>query len=715
MGSGLLNARSSLAAVGFCFLGGYAFAQTALPPAPNSDSGQLTEIVVTAQYVFLSADTAGTTNLPLPIEKVPQTIDLVSADFIQAANLKTLGDIASYTPGTVNAGDPENNGTVIDIRGFAAGRALDGINAISTYNSFEPDFAIYDRLEIVEGPSSVVYGISSPGGLVNYVTKSATSQTPSYLYVQGGSWDSYRVEGQYSNAIDADGRVRFITVAAVDNGDSFTNSLDHRKLVLYGGLNAQITDTLTGYLHGGYEWFSRPSFDGIPPEADGSPAPLPRSFLIGSPDIRIDTREYYAVGDLTWRPSPMWELNLKSNYENAGLTGGNEYGFGLDNTGDLSFNVTRFDGVQRTVNYGIGASAIVHWDPLGLKDSFLSVSALYQRSDELTNVLYPADQGEVNVFAGQGAVIQAFNSLYDSPLPYGYASSVDTTTATVSAQSVTTLFDHLQVLAGASYAKPTVDTNTEGAVQDYDSGGQMSYRGGLTYEFAHAANAYVSYSESFQPQPLLTVQQTVLPPVSGKQYEAGVKYRPDAQLLLSAAVYHITESNLATYNTSINGVDYYIPLGEVTNEGFELKALGEITPSWQINTGYSYLDPKITRDSDPTIVGRTQLYLPESTFSVYSTYTLYSGPLSGFSYGGGVRYVGAVRTAYDDSTKDISSYTLADINLGYSRGPWLAQLTVSNVFNKEYFINNYQTLYYGNYPGAPASFAISVRRTFGNR
>ncbi len=709
------KATTALGALACASLGGTAAQAAAPTPAQDpSPATVLQEVVVTGRYEFLSANTQGTTGLPLPIEQVPQSIDLVSADFIQAANLKTLGDIASYTPGAVNAGNPENNGTLINIRGFAAGRAIDGINAISTYNSYEPDFAVFDRLEIVEGPSSVVYGISSAGGLVNYVTKSATSQTPSYLYAQGSSWDSYRLEGQYSQAVDSQGRYRVIGVAVLDNGNSFTDGMYHKKIAGYAGVNADFSDTVSGYLHGGYEWYERPSFDGIPTEADGTPAPVPWSFFLGSRDIVLTTRTYYATGDLTWKPSEVLEMSLKGNYENSGLTGGNSYAYGLQDDGTVNFQASRFNGVQRTTNYGIGGSSIIHFDSFGLKDSFLSLAALYQDSHQTTDTLYPADQGTVNVLSGQQAVTTAFNALYfGGSFPYEYPALVDTKTFTLSGQSVTKLFDRLTVLVGASYSKPKIDTTTFGVQQNYDFAGQTSWRAGLTYEFLPAANAYVSYSESFNPQPLLDVQQSVLPPVSGKQYEAGVKYRPGGRLLLTGAVYRIVQSNLAAYDQTVDGIDYYRALGEVTHKGFEVKALGTLSQDWQVNAGYAYLDPKVTEDSDPTAVGQTQLYLPKNTFSIYTTYGLHTPLLSGLTVGGGVRYVDSVKTSYDASTKNIDSYTIADANIAYNKGPWMVQLIVSNLFDEHYFINNYQTLYYGNYPGAPRSFAVSVRRTFG--
>ncbi|MBS0420290.1 MAG: TonB-dependent receptor [Proteobacteria bacterium] len=679
----------------------------------EEDRTNLQEVLVTGRYQFLAADTQGTTNLPLPIEQVPQSISLVSGDFIKAADLNTLGAIASYTPGAIDAGNPENNGSVIKIRGFSAGRAIDGIDAISTFTSYEPEFAIVDRLEIVEGPSSVVYGISSPGGLVNYVTKSATHLTPSYLSAQVSSWRGIRVEGQIAKPLDSQERVRGIGIAVWDQGNSFIDDLHHRKSVLYGGLNVDFTDSVSGYIHGGYQRFTRPSFDGVPTEADGTPAPVPRSFFLGSKDIELKTSVYFGSGELTWRPSSVLEFSLKGNYERSSLTGGNDYAFDLADSGDVTFQVTKFSGPQVTENYGIGASSIYRLDATGLKDSFISIAALYQDSKQSTAVLFPGTSGTLNIFDSREAITQAFNSLLGSGPVFPYDSDIDTHTFTVSAQSVTRFFERLSVLAGASYSKPKVSTLTNEVVQDYNFDGQVSYRAGLVYEILPRTNAYISYSESFNPQPLLTIAQTPLPPLVGKQYEAGIKVRTlNARLLLSGALYRITERNLATYDQSLNGADFYKAVGEVRHNGLEIKALGELTPDWQINTGYAYLDPKVTRDADPSVEGQTELYLPKHTFSLYSTYRLPAATVAGLSLGGGVRFIDSVATSYDGSTRQIPSYTLVDLSASYERGPWYTQLSLSNVLNKRYYINNYQTLFYGNVPGSPTSASLTLRRQF---
>jgi len=680
----------------------------------QKSSSQFEEVVITGHYEFLSADTSGATNLPLPIEKVPQSISLVSNDFIQAANLKTLGEIAEYTPGAVNVGTPENYSSQITLRGFRPGQALDGVNIVgATY--FEPDYAIYDRLEIVKGPSSVVYGVSSPGGLVNYVTKSATPETRDYAYVQAGSWKTYRIEGQIAGALDPEGHLRAIGIAVHDQGDSFINQLYHKKTTIYGGLNATIGSSVTAYLHGGYERQAAPSFDGIPTEADGTPAPLPRSFFIGSRNIVQTTSVYHAEGDVTWHANNLLDFSVKGNYESAHTGGAQTYAASsIGSNGDLAIAADKNLGNSVTDSYGVGASAIFRFDALGLKNSFTSLAALYQHSNQTGAVGFPEGNATANVFAGEAAISQLFDSLLTGPLfPYGQA--IKPSTLTISAQSVLQIVEPLSVLVGVSYSKPDVTVIINGGPpQDFSFEHQISYRAGLTYQFLTGANVYASYSQSFTPQPLLTFNQSVVPPAIGTEYEAGFKYRPEGgRLLLTAALFQIKENNVAQYlETTPEGFNVYTSIGQLTHRGAELQALGHITPQWQLNASFAYLNPKNTDDVDPSHVNKTEPFQPKQTFSAYTDYTVRSGILRGITFGVGARYVGSQITAYDRSTKDFPGYTIVDAALSYSVEKWLLQLNVRNVLDRRYIINNYQTLIYGNQPGNPTNFSVMVKRTF---
>lgn len=693
----------------------------------SSNAAKLDEIVVTGRYEFLSADTSGATNLPLPIEKVPQSISLVSEDFIKAADIKTLGEIAEYTPGALNVGSQENFNTSIKLRGFTSDLAIDGVNlaAGGEYSAtYEPDWAIIDRLEVVKGPSSVIYGAGSTGGIVNLVTKSATATTPSYVSVQGGSWGSWRVEGQLAGALSSN--VRGLVVAAEDQGNSFIDVINHKTTVLYGAFNADFGPSVTAYLHGGWEYTRRTSFDGIPTEPDGSPAPVPRSFFIGSANGNDFTSVYHGEGGITWHATGMLDLSLKSSFQKTDTHAVAPYADGLQPNGDLSISETYFP-ENNLSNLGIAASAVYHFDSLGLLDSFASLQALYQDSHFVRGYALAtfngSFSGNANIFDGEAPITEAFDSAPFTPVVYTLHQQEST--LTISGQSVVKIIDHLSALVGASYTKLNEHTITDtansapanyeltGVPKNYEFPGQMSYRGGLTYEFQPGANAYVSFSQSFEPQPYIDVNNALLPPLQGEQYEVGVKYRTlGGHLLLTGAAFRTTQKNSAEYYGLVDGTTRFQAVGEVMHKGVELQALGRITGQWQVNVGYAYLDPKITKDTDPAKVGQTDVFLPKQTADIFTEYAFDTAFLRGFSIGGGVRYVGAERTSLQSLTQDIPSYTLVDFTSGYAIGNWSLRLNAHNILNRRYFINNYQTLYYGNEIGAPANVSLTLRRTF---
>jgi len=586
--------------------------------------------------------------------------------------------------------------------------------------SYEPNDAIFDRLELVKGPSSVVYGVSSAGGLVNYVTKSATADTPDYLLLRYGSWNAYRVEGQIAGALTSSGSLRGIGVAVHEEGDSFITGYSQSSNVVYGGLNWS-GHSLSAFVHGGYERYTRTSIDGVPTEADGSPAPLPRWFLIGSNSMEVTSSVWHAEGNVTWHVNDALDLSLKGNLRQVLTTGLSPYSFGLDKAGNLGLAMQDFNGGVHANDYAVGGAGIYRFDSLGLANSFVSVSAMYQAdifSGHVGQGLFkgpdPTDPfaGSVNIAGGQAAVENAFNVATTTGPVFSFDTRLKT--LTFSAQGWVELFRHLSVLAGASYSKPKIAQNYGGNVQDFDSRGQPSYRGGLVFEFVRGGNAYLSYSQSFNPQTELDVNFNVLPPIRAEQYEGGLKYRPVAdRILLTAAVFQIKQKNQGQFDTQVDGLDRYRAVGELTHKGFELEAVGRVGRSWQVNAGYAYLDPTVTQDSDPSIVGMRETFLPRQTASAFVTYTLNQSSAQMLSMGTGARYVGDEATSYDGSTRHIAGYTIADAMIGYDRGRWTLQVNAHNLFNRHYLINNYDTLFYGNTVGTPFNVSATVRYDFG--
>jgi iron complex outermembrane receptor protein len=676
----------------------------------------LEEILVLGHYKFLSADTTGLTDLPVSIDKVPQSISLVDSDFIKAADLKTLAEVAEYTPGALNAGNHDGFETTLELRGFPAAYALDGINFnVVAGANYALDFAVMDRLEVIKGPTSVVYGESSAGGLINFVTKSAAKATPSYLSVQIGSWNSWRVEGQIAAPLDTSGRIRGIGIVVRDQGNDFVDQISHEKTVAYGGVNFNFTEAVTAYLHGGYEGFVRTSFDGIPTEADGSPAPLPLSYFIGSPSMKIRTAAYHAEGDIKWHATDMLDLSFKSNYIKGTATGFGPYSCCLDAQGNIQLALNDYQQVNGW-DYGVGVAATYHLDQFGLNNSFVSLAALYQYDRFFAVDGNPTFLGQptalANVFAGEAAV----TAVIDSALSLGPPSVFDqiVTTVTLSAQSMIEVVDHWTVLLAAARTHPGITNIINGTIQGDDHlNGDTTYRSGLIYEFAKDANAYLSFSQSFNPQLLYDIRGRLLQPLRATQYEGGIKYRLGQDtLLLSGAIFDIRQKNQGQFVGFLDGVYRFKAIGQLSHRGAEIAALGHISPQWQINAGFSFLHTNIDIDSDPTSVGRPELFLPTKTGSVFTTYSFSGLSPKGLSIGAGFRYVGAERTAYDGSSHDIPSYGLIDASLTYARTGWTVQLNAHNLLDKYYFINTYGSVLYGNVIGAPTNWDLSIRRQF---
>lgn len=274
----------------------------------------------------------------------------------------------------------------------------------------------------------------------------------------------------------------------------------------------------------------------------------------------------------------------------------------------------------------------------------------------------------------------------------------------MSTQAVISPVKSLTLLLGESYSKPDVHLNTDGQASVFDFKGQFSARVGATYEFLPGVNAYISYSESFLPQENETYNNGVigiLPPLTGHEYEAGVKYLTNnGKLLLTAAAYEVHEKNIAAYQQTVAAIDYYQPIGEDTHKGIELSALGRIGSSWQINAGYSYLRPTITSASasETATVGQTELYTPVQTASIYVSHEFLGGLTRGLSLGGGTHYVSTEQTSFRSalaneefsgtpgvpvpSTRDIAGYFVADASASYSFDKWLMQLNGRNLFNR---------------------------------
>lgn len=675
------------------------------PPAETKADA---DIVVTG-YRYLDVDTSGITNLPLPIEKVPQAVSLLNNDFVKSADIRTIAEVAQYTTGALWSSYVPSYGSTLLLRGLPASFAIDGV-VVGTPGDplFEPDRATIQRYEVVKGPASVVYGAEGPGGLVNLQLKDATPNTPSYVEALGGSFGRWRLEGQVAGALNAAGTIRAIGVAAHEQGGSFVDFVRLHKTVLYGGLDADVADHLTAYVRVGWQRTADTPYNGIPVYPNGVLPKIPYDYFVGGSDFEAVGKTLRVNAGLSWTPSDMWSFDLKGVWQRTTHGGENSYSAALlaaDGSFPISGEVFNDWKVRDAT---IAASAVRKLDDLGLSGSSISASVRYQHYE------YAIDESFLN---GTGNINDSDRTLTDTfnhglTPAGGYQQDQRQNFLTASVQALVKPVQPVTLLGGVSWSRPSIkDQEGSAAPQDLSPGGQVSARAAVIVELVRGLNLYGSYSESYQPNLRVTLDGSTLQPLSGKQYEIGAKYvSPGRRLLLTAALFSLEENNVPQYDVTQNNIAYYKGEG-VRHRGLELEATGQITRAWQVRGGLALLDPKVTSDpANPGNGGESRPWLPKVTANLFTSLDVGYG----ISVSAGGRYVGPERT-YDRTaapTRELASYLLVDAGLGYTIGRWHAQLNLKNIGNKRYYIAPYDTYVYGLYPGEPRSVAVALRRDF---
>lgn len=696
--------------------------QPANPSAAQQSPVPIPDVLITA-HPFLDQDTSGITNLPLPIEQVPQSISIINNSFAKAADIQNVADLAQYTTGGFWSGYIPSYGNEIYLRGFIAGYAVDGL-PVGTQGDFapEPDPAILERYEIVKGPASVVYGAEPPGGIVNLVSKSATRDTENYVSMLGGSWGRWRIEGQLSGPLNSTGTVRGIAVVAHEEGGGFVDHMDMNKTVLYGGLDFDLSDTVTGYARASYERLDNTAYNGIPvySATKALPAVSP-SFFVGGSDFSVPSQTVRLNAGLTWKPSELWSIDLKTVYQYRTYGGENAYpAYYLANDGSFNVQEEIFNHWDIT-DFTVAGSALRYLDDIGLTGSSVSTSLRYQHYRyNIFETFYQNPPGsEPNINWGDDLISTYFNTnLVPAGSIYQQDEILDYLTG--STQAVLKVLPELTLIGGVSWSDPWISYQAySGTPQAYNApwqslnpGGQTSFRGAVVYEPVKGLNAYFSYSQSFQPNLRIGTNLQVLPPLQGDQYEVGVKYlTPNKRLLLTAALFDIHESNVPVSTGLSNlGESLYQAEG-ARHRGLELEATGQIIDHWQIQAGLSLLDAILTANPvAPVQVGETRPWIPRVTAHLFTIYDFNNG----FSIAGGLRFTGAELTYNTGSagTPPLASYTLVDASAGYTIGRYHLQLNLKNILNARYYSTAWGSFGGGLYPGEPMSVTGSVRVNF---
>lgn len=670
-------------------------AQDARPPAilgPVTVEGSRAVDTATSPVKgYVPARSATGSKTDTPLEEIPQSVSVIGREEMDDRGAQKVDEALRYTPGVFSQPFGRDSDTDwVFIRGFQAtqsGVYQDGLQlyAYGFGGQFVDSYNL-ERIEVLRGASSVLYGGSNPGGLLNYVTK-RPGGTP----------------------------VRSVEVGIDQHGTA------HLGLDVGGVLDPTLSYRLTGRIAGGdtYTDFAdgfrgtvSPSFKWSPNDANSL------TVLTNYTDID-ETHNGGAflpyVGTVV--DAPFGRIDRKANFTEPGIDTyrrrqasiGYEFEHRFDN--DLIFRQNaRYNHSKvheiTVYPFGYAGFSATPTDPNNLLSRIN-----FEHTTEVNSVLIDNQlEGKLRTGPVEHTALAGVDYKYfamDQVQASGSATTISATNPVYGAaqgqrfayidQELTMrqlgvyLQDQMRFgqgfLVTLSGRYDIASTDADGTPAYDGKTGKFSGRAGLAYEFANGLTPYVSASTFFNPVLGSSAAVGVFKPESGRQYEVGVKYRPAwMDAIFTAALFDLTRTNVVT-----GAFNAETQLGEVNSRGVELEAKANITPGLKATASFTALDLDIKKDANAALIGKTPYIVPQVQGAAFLDYTFRESMLNGVSVGGGVRYVGS-SWADNENTLKVPAATVFDARIGYKRDNWGANLSVTNLFDKEY-VASCQTQY----------------------
>ncbi|WP_457334926.1 TonB-dependent siderophore receptor [Rhizobacter sp. P5_C2] len=626
------------------------------------------------------------TKTDAPLVEVPQSISVIGSQEIDDKGLTTLTDALAQTPGvTVNPYGFDSRGLDwVLLRGFDGwytSSFRDGLaqNVGITFLGVQTEVYGLDRLEVLRGPSSVLFGKGDVGGVVNRVSKVPGPDAVREIGVQTGRYDRKQVMADLGGAIDAEGQWRWRVVGlGLDTGtqDQYPNGerMTQKRQYLAPSLKWQPTPQTSLTLQA--ELLRDDGSDDVQfvSDSNGQPTTLKE----GDPSYsRIETGSDAIGWQFAHRFDSGWKLQQNARYAHRTSDKHHIQSFFLDPTApNLLDRQARHDveavdensidtSVQGKVDGGGGVS---HTLLFGL-DIDRSRAEWQRWQDmttplDLTNPVYGIPIAEPSSKARDKQVILEQVGLYAQD-QVRFDSHWGLTVG-VRQDRVKSRYEDRMPRAGEVGVAERTDNATSGRL-------------GVTYQVGNGWAPYASYGESFVP--VMAVDEgKLLDPSRGKQVELGVKYMPEGEAVsFTAAVFNLEKTNVVTYDAEFAAH----AIGKVRSRGIELEARAALSPRLRLTGSFSALDMKVLSSLDSTEVGNMPILTPKQTAALWLDYALGAEVLRGVSVGGGLRYIGK-RWDNVANTESQPAYTLADAAVRYDNGPWRFALNVTNLFDKQY-------------------------------
>lgn len=626
------------------------------------------------------------------VREIPQSVSIFDVRFLEMTDVDTVGDVLRFVPTAArNASDMTVFGDNFTIRGFDASSTLNGIG----FNNFAQQRSTInvERIEVLMGPASVLYGAMEPGAVVNIVTKKPLKYLHAEALAETASHGSQRYALDLTGPLTASIRGRL--TAEYRDTKTYVHRYEEESYFVSPVLAFDLSESTELLLEGTMGRSTRPNgaYYGVPAQGSLLPnpgaGPLPKSFNPGEPG-GFPTKSYRDSRDLSVRLthgfSGDWAARFAYNFTRNTFHDADvlAFGFGPDgrtlNRGLFVFNFLETGGEKQDFN-----------------DFHLDLSGSVQ-TGRLTHQLVVGAEYRNSRFAGNAAFfgltpIDAYDPVYGQAVlnvtPEDFAAGQGVTRSKVKAaflQDRMQINEKLNVILGVRRSQ--LD---EKAVFDATSRLEDSAwvpQAGVLYALTPRASLYASHNESFVPQSGSSFGGVPLPAETGVQHELGTKLDLGPGLSANLALFEIEKDNIVTADPANPGE--VVAIGSVRSRGVEVGLQGHLLPGWALQTNYAHMKTKVTRNNDG-LLGNELPNSPHDTFSLASRYDFTAGALKGFGVSGTLSYQGG---RFNDQANSLRIPDNHRIDLGghYAFGDSLSldvlinNVTAERIYTGLYFL-----------------------------
>ncbi|MBH3370260.1 TonB-dependent siderophore receptor [Pseudomonas carnis] len=703
--------------ISICVLQAFSpFAWAEQAPAENASIElQATNVTATADLEsaqgpvqgYHATRSASATRTDTAIHETPQSISVVSKDVVEDLGATRLQDALDYAGGVGRANNFGGQGlTTFTVRGFTTGEFYRNGFPINRGYPNMPDANTIERLEVLRGPATMLYGRGDPGGTFNVVSKQPLAERTVTLGSQLNDQGMKRGTLDASGPLDEEGRLAYRLNVVGEGGDTFRDHVETERYGVTPVITWQATDDTKVTFEGDFMRNNHPLDRGLTrfPNQRGTPS---RDTFWGDKDAgKLHNDNNMAQLRFEHALSDNWTLgggfqwldgSLKGNAIEANGPGS----LGADGrTLQRNFNYRKLEWTDKDYQLNLtghfSTGGFDHTLLTGIEYEDYDYKSIIQRSSAAAGT-YPIDI--FDPVYGQPRPALTRTPTHDKENLKTYAAFV---------QDQVALTERLKVLAGARFERFEHDYQNYVGKSWQAADNAVTPRVGVIYDLTDTVAVYADAARSFKPNTGASREGGGFAPEKGKSYEMGIKWEAlDRQLSVDAAIYQIEKKNVLTTDPVDN--TFSVAAGQVRSRGFDLNVAGNLTPEWRVIGGYAYVDAEVTRDN--TLRPGTRLMnIPRNSFSLLNVYEFQDGALKGLGLGAGGKYVDQRAGQTANTAFSMDAYTVVDL-VGYYKVNERVRLNldVKNLFNREYEEGAFGNIY--AYPGAPRTVQVGIAYT----